>query len=107
VRVAPICNLPAWSASINGPAEPSPKIADVIRRAHRFCRGEEMSLEHKGVEYTVVQMVDGTGWRWEVRFGGSKNKSGVTPISRAAARKIAEHEIDRIVRDDKSDHQPK
>jgi hypothetical protein len=56
-------------------------------------------MEHKGVEYTVVQMVDGTGWRWEVRFGGSKNKSGVTPLSRAAAIKLAEAEVDRVVKD--------
>ena len=56
-------------------------------------------MEHKGVEYTVVQMVDGTGWRWEVRFGGGKNKSGVTPLSRAMAIKVAEYEIDRIVTD--------
>jgi hypothetical protein len=55
-------------------------------------------MEHKGVEYTVVQMVDGTGWRWEVRFGGDKNKSGVTPLSRAAAIKVAEYEIDRVVK---------
>jgi hypothetical protein len=40
-------------------------------------------MEYKGLEYTVVQMADGTGWRWEVRFGGSKTKSGVTPLSRA------------------------
>ena len=56
-------------------------------------------MEHKGVEYTVVQMVDGTGWRWEVRFGGGKNKSGVTPLSRAGAVKVAEYEIDRVVKD--------
>jgi hypothetical protein len=56
-------------------------------------------MEHKGIEYTVVQMVDGTGWRWEVRFGGGKNKSGVTPLSRAMAIKVAEYEIDRIVTD--------
>jgi hypothetical protein len=56
-------------------------------------------MEHKGVEYTVVQMVDGTGWRWEIRFGDGKNKSGVTPLSRAAAIKVAEYEIDRIVKD--------
>jgi hypothetical protein len=36
-------------------------------------------MEHKGVEYTVVQMVDGTGWRWEVRFGGGKNKIRCNP----------------------------
>jgi len=63
-------------------------------------------MEHKGVEYTVVQMVDGTGWRWEVRFGGGKNKSGVTPLSRAVAIKMAEQEIDRLVKD-KEGHPPK
>jgi hypothetical protein len=50
------------------------------------------------VEYTVVQLVEG-GWKWEVRFGGGKNKSGVTPLGRAAAIKVAECEIDRVVRD--------
>jgi hypothetical protein len=58
-------------------------------------------MEHKGVEYTVVQMADGTGWRWEVRFGGGKNKSGVTPLSRAFAIKLAEYEIDRVIKDRK------
>ena len=58
-------------------------------------------MEHKGVEYTVVQMVDGTGWRWEVRFGGGKNKSGATPVSRAFAIKLAEYEIDRVLKDRK------
>jgi hypothetical protein len=57
-------------------------------------------MEHKGVEYTVVQMADGTGWRWEVRFGGGKTKSGVTPLSRAMAIKVAEYEIDRVVKDE-------
>jgi hypothetical protein len=56
-------------------------------------------MEHKGVEYTVVQMVDGSGWRWEVAFGAGKIKSGVTPVSRAAAIKVAEYEIDRVVKD--------
>ena len=57
-------------------------------------------MEHKGVEYTVVQMADGTGWRWEVRFGGGKTKSGVTPLTRAMAIKVAEYEIDRVVKDE-------
>jgi hypothetical protein len=46
-------------------------------------------------------MADGTGWRWEVRFGGGKTKSGVTPLSRAAAIKVAEYEIDRVIKDNK------
>jgi hypothetical protein len=56
-------------------------------------------MEHKGVEYTVVQMAGGAGWRWEVRFDGGKTKSGVTPLSRAAAIMMAEYEIDRVVKD--------
>jgi hypothetical protein len=58
-------------------------------------------MEHKGVEYTVVQLTEGAGWRWEVRFADGKSKSGVTEISRAAAIKIAEYEIDRAVKDRK------
>jgi hypothetical protein len=49
---------------------------------------EAAIMEHKGVEFTVVQTTDGTGWRWEVRFGRGKNKSGVTPLGRAAAIKL-------------------
>ena len=29
-------------------------------------------MEHKGVEYTVVQLAGGAGWKWEVRFGDGK-----------------------------------
>jgi hypothetical protein len=58
-------------------------------------------MEHKGVEYTVVQMADGTGWRWEVRFSGGKTKSGVIPLSRELAIKVAEYEIDRVIKDNK------
>ena len=58
-------------------------------------------MEYKGVQYSVVQLTDGSGWRWEVRFGDGKNKTGVTPISRAAAIKLAEYEIDRALKDRK------
>jgi hypothetical protein len=55
-------------------------------------------MEYKGVEYTVVQLTEGVGWRWEVRFDDGKNKSGVTPVSRAVAIKQAEAEIDRALK---------
>jgi hypothetical protein len=58
-------------------------------------------MEYRGIEYSVVQLIEGTGWRWEVRFGGGKNKSGVTPISRASAIKIVEYQIDRVLKDRK------
>ncbi len=58
-------------------------------------------MQYKGVEYSVVQLAGGAGWRWEVRFADGKNKSGATPVSRAVAIKQAEHEIDRILKDRK------
>jgi len=58
-------------------------------------------MEYKGVEYSVVQLVEGTSWRWEVKFGDGKEKSGVTPISRPAAIKLAQLEIDRALKDRK------
>jgi hypothetical protein len=56
-------------------------------------------MQYKGVEYAVVQLTDGVGWRWEIRLGEGKRKVGVTPISRAAAIKLAEYEIDRALKD--------
>ena len=58
-------------------------------------------MEYKGVEYSVVQLTEDAGWRWEVRFGDGKSKSGVTRVSRAAAIKIAEYEIGRTLKDRK------
>jgi hypothetical protein len=58
-------------------------------------------MEYRGVEYSVIQLTHGSGWRWEVRFDDGKNKSGVTPVSRAFAIKLAEFEIDRVVKDRK------
>jgi hypothetical protein len=57
-------------------------------------------MEHKGVEYSVVQLTDGS-WRWEVKFGGGKNKSGVTRVRRELAIKFAKNEIGRVVKDKK------
>lgn len=58
-------------------------------------------MEHKGVKYSVIQLTDGSGWRWEVKFSDGKDKFGVTRVSRAMAVKIAKYEIDRVVRDKK------
>jgi hypothetical protein len=58
-------------------------------------------MEYKGVEYSVVQLTDGIGWRWEIRLDDGKNKSGSTPVSRAVAIKQAEQEIDRILKNGK------
>ena len=45
-------------------------------------------MQYKGVEYSIVQLIDGSGWRWEIRFGEGEHKAGVTPVSRATAIKL-------------------
>lgn len=56
-------------------------------------------MEYKGIEYSVVQLTQRLGWRWEVRFDDGKTKSGGTPVSRAVAIQQAESEIDRALKD--------
>jgi hypothetical protein len=46
-------------------------------------------MEYRGVEYSVVRLVERGSWRWEVSFGEGKKKSGVTVLGRTAAIKIA------------------
>jgi hypothetical protein len=58
-------------------------------------------MEYKGAEYSVVQLTDGSGWRWEVRFGDGRSKTAMTPVSRAVAIKQAQYEIDRSLKDRK------
>jgi hypothetical protein len=56
-------------------------------------------MDHKGVEYSVVQLTDGSGWRWEFRFGDGKSKTGISAVSRAAAIRLVEREIDRMLKE--------
>jgi hypothetical protein len=53
-------------------------------------------MEYKGVEYSVVQLLEGIGWRWK-----SDLKAGMTPVSRAVAIKQAKSLIDDILGDTK------
>jgi hypothetical protein len=38
-------------------------------------------MKYRGVEYSVVKLVERGGWRWEVNFGEGKTKSGVTALA--------------------------
>lgn len=58
-------------------------------------------MEYKGVAFSVVQLLDSTGWRWEIDFGDGESRAGVTRASRAAAIKLAKQDIDRVLRDEK------
>lgn len=57
-------------------------------------------MEYKGVEYSVVQLTDGSGWRWQFRFGDGRTKTGMTAVSRAVAIRLAESEIDRMLKEE-------
>jgi hypothetical protein len=61
----------------------------------------ENPVQHKGVEYSVIQLTADAGWKWEFKPADGKSRSGVTPVSRAAAIKIAEYEIDRVLKERK------
>jgi hypothetical protein len=56
-------------------------------------------MDYKGVEYSVVQLTDGSGWRWELRFGDGRTRTGVSPVSRTVAIRLAKYEIDRMLKD--------
>jgi hypothetical protein len=56
-------------------------------------------MEYRGIEYSVVQLTEGLGWRWEVRFDDGTSKAGLTRVSRTVAIKEAENEIDRALKD--------
>ena len=42
-------------------------------------------MEHRGIEFTVVQTANPTGWKWTVHFPGHLSKTGMSS-SRARAR---------------------
>jgi hypothetical protein len=58
-------------------------------------------MEYKEAEYSVVQLTDGTGWRWEVRFADGRRKAGVNLVSQTTAIKEVKYEIDRTLKDGK------
>jgi hypothetical protein len=50
-------------------------------------------MEHRGVEFTVVQTANPTGWRWTVEIPGQKPRSGAVH-DRAGAIANAKRAID-------------
>ena len=58
-------------------------------------------MQYRGLEYSVVQLTDSIGWRWEIILPDGKRKSGATPVSRAVAIKQAKREVDRALNERK------
>jgi hypothetical protein len=55
-------------------------------------------MEYRGVEFTVVQTANPTGWKWTVHLGDGKEKNGECD-TRAAGIRFAQRVMDRHVRE--------
>jgi len=51
-------------------------------------------MEYNGLEYSVVQTSNPTGWKWIVRLDDGRTKTGTAP-NRTAAIRLAELRIDK------------
>ncbi|MBR1090443.1 hypothetical protein JQ621_23500 [Bradyrhizobium manausense] len=55
-------------------------------------------MEHKGIEYTVVQTINPSGWKWSFERNGRSPKSGIA-FDRAEAISAAQRAIGQLIRD--------
>jgi hypothetical protein len=61
-----------------------------------------VGVEHKGVEYQILQMANPSGWRWVVYLGVDNIKTGVASSKGNATFKAVKL-IDSAIKDMKSD----
>jgi hypothetical protein len=54
-------------------------------------------MEHRDVEYSVVQLINSTRWKWTVQLKPGRSRSGVA-ASRVLAVRHAERAIDNTIR---------
>jgi len=54
-------------------------------------------MEHKGLQYSVIQTSNPTGWKWTVRLDDGRTRSGSAP-TRAIAIRFAEIRIEKAVK---------
>jgi hypothetical protein len=57
-------------------------------------------MEHQGIEYTVVQTINRTGWKWSFERDGRSPRTGIA-FDRAEAISAAQRAIGRLLRDQK------
>jgi hypothetical protein len=55
-------------------------------------------MEHKGVEYRVVQTANPTGWKWTIEWGNDTTTTGKSSHSRSDAIFNAVRTIDRAIK---------
>ena len=58
-------------------------------------RGHIFGMEYKGIQYSIVQTANPTGFKWTIILEEGRTKSGEAPTMKAAAsdaeRKIDDH----------------
>jgi hypothetical protein len=54
-------------------------------------------MEHKGIQFSVLQTANPTGWRWSFQIEGRQPKIGAAD-SRQLAIRLAEIAIDKAIR---------
>jgi hypothetical protein len=55
-------------------------------------------VDYKGIEYSIVQTANPTGWKWTVFLDATRTRTGIAH-SRAHAVLDAERTIDKIAKD--------
>jgi hypothetical protein len=50
-----------------------------LHDAHPFAH-----MEHKGVEYLIVQTANPTGWKWTVHLDQTRIRTGISPTREGA-----------------------
>jgi YD repeat-containing protein len=55
-------------------------------------------MEHRGIEYTVVQTINPSGWKWSFERDGRSPRSGIA-FNRAEAINAARRAISQLLRD--------
>jgi hypothetical protein len=57
-------------------------------------------MDYKGVEYTIVQTANPSGWKWTVFLDATRTRTGISR-SKADAIRDAERAIDNAIERDK------
>ncbi|WP_271602270.1 hypothetical protein [Bradyrhizobium sp. CCBAU 45384] len=55
-------------------------------------------MKHQGIEYTVVQTINPSGWKWSFERDGRSPKTGIA-FDRAEAITAAQRAIGQLLRD--------
>jgi len=58
-------------------------------------------MEHQGIEYTIVQTINPSGWKWSFERHGRSPRTGIA-FNRAEAIAAAQRAIGQLIRDQRA-----